>query len=223
MTIAELGIIAAANGLPLTDAQLEKLSKYAELLCAKNQVVNLISRKDEENILSKHILHSLSLAFANVAKTEIPINANVFDLGTGGGLPGIPIKIARPDISITLCDSIAKKIVAVQEMATVLELENCQVITARAELLATNKQHRHKYDVVVTRAVAPLEELLRWSHGLLRQGGVLLSLKGGDLTNEIAQARNFKLAKPIEVAPLSLNGYDEFLKEEKKIVRVSMV
>ena len=144
-------------------------------------------------------------------------------LGTGGGLPGIPIKIARPDISITFCDSIMKKITAVEEMSVALHLENFSAITQRAEALALNKQHRHIYDVVVTRAVAPLEDLLRWSHGLLKKGGVLLSLKGGNLTQEIAQAKNFKLAKTIDVSPLSLKNYDEFLKEEKKFVRVSMV
>ena len=195
MTITELGNITAANGLILTDAQLERLSTYAELLCAKNHVVNLISRKDEENILSKHILHSLTLVLPNVTLAGIPTGANVFDLGTGGGLPGIPIKIARPDLSIILCDSIAKKIAAVTEMTNSMQLDSCQAITQRGETLAQQKQHRHRYDVVVTRAVAPLEELLRWSHGLLSKGGVLLSLKGGDLTEEIATARNFKLAK----------------------------
>lgn len=223
MTITELGVVAAANGLPLSDEQLEKLSMYAELLRAKNQVINLISRKDEENILSKHVLHSLCLCFPGVPIAGIPQRANVFDLGTGGGLPGVPIRIARPDISLTLCDSIAKKIVAVQEFVQKLALDNVHGLTARAEALAAQIPHKRKYDVIMTRAVAPLDDLALWSSGLLRKGGILLSLKGGDLTNEKKKAGSLKFVKLIEEASLSLEGFDEFLKEEKKIVRVTMV
>jgi 16S rRNA (guanine527-N7)-methyltransferase len=223
MTILELGEIAAANGSPLSNEQLEKLSMYTELLRAKNQVVNLISRKDEDNILSKHVLHSLCLIFPRVSPAGIPLNANIFDLGTGGGLPGIPIAIARPDISMTLCDSIAKKIIAVTEIIQKLGLESAHAVAARAEALAVQILHKRKYDVVMTRAVAPLEDLAIWSSGLLKKGGMLVSLKGGDLMNEKKKTENLKFVKSVEEASLSLEGFDEFLKEEKKIVRVTMV
>ena len=223
MTINELAEISVTNGLILSDDQLAKLSKYAELLRAKNQVVNLISRKDEENILSKHILHSLTLIFPELPMAEIPQGAKVFDLGTGGGLPGIPIKIARSDISLTLCDSIAKKIAATNEIANDLNLKNTQAITDRAENLAMKKQHKQMYDVVITRAVAKLDELIQWSHGLLKKNGVLLALKGGDIQDEIIRTKGFRFVRSVEEAPLSLKGYDEFLKEEKKIVRVMFV
>jgi len=219
MTIAELGAICEANGLPLQSEQLAKLDTYAELLRAKNQVVNLISRKDEENILAKHILHSLTLIFLHVKLAGIEHGAKVFDLGTGGGLPGIPIKIARPDIEITLCDSIAKKITAVSEIVKVLELQ-AHFIADRAENIAKKKEYKNKYDVFITRAVAPLDELTTWSHALLKKGGALLALKGGDIKDEITKAKHLKFVASIEKASLSLQDYEEFAKEEKKIVRV---
>jgi len=220
MTITELGAICDANGLPLRDEQLAKLDAFATALRAKNQVVNLISRKDEENILAKHILHSLALVFPHVA--GIVEGANVFDLGSGGGLPGIPIAIARPDIRMTLCDSIAKKIVAVSEIITSLELQ-IKTIADRAENIALKNEHRNKYDMVITRAVAPLDELVKWSHGLLKKGGALLALKGGNIQEEMANAKKSKFVASLEEAPLSLQGYDEFMKEEKKIVRAKLV
>jgi 16S rRNA (guanine527-N7)-methyltransferase len=222
MTIATLGAICEANGLALSDAQLAKLDAYATALRAKNQVVNLISRKDEENIFSKHILHSLSLILPHVELAVIGQGANVFDLGSGGGLPGIPIAIARPDIRMTLCDSIAKKIAAVSEMTKSLGLQ-IQCITDRAENIAVKKEFKNKYDTVVTRAVAPLDDLLRWSHGLLKKGGLLLALKGGDIEEEMAKAKKLKFVASLEEAPLLLQGYEEFSKEEKKIVRVKLI
>src|SRR5579872_506858 len=140
MIVTELGAIADANGFRLSDEQLGKLGSYSELLRARNQTLNLISRKDEENIISKHILHSLTLVFPNVRLAGFPVGANVFDLGTGGGLPGIPVKIARPDISITLCDSISKKIQAVQEIAQKLGLQEFRTAASRAEELATKER-----------------------------------------------------------------------------------
>ena len=222
MTLTELGAICEANGLPLSSEQLAKLQAYADLLCTKNKGVNLISRKDEENILAKHILHSLTLIFSNAGLTGIKYGAKVFDLGTGGGLPGIPIKIARPDIEMTLCDSIAKKINAVSEIVNSLELQ-VRTISDRAENISSKKEHKNTYDVVVTRAVAPLDELLKWSHDLLKKGGSLLSLKGGNIEEEIMRAKQLKFIRSIEEALLSLQEYEEFAKEEKKIVRVTLV
>jgi 16S rRNA (guanine527-N7)-methyltransferase len=222
MTIAELGAICEANGLPLGNDQLAKLDAYATLLRAKNQVVNLISRKDEENIFAKHILHSLALVLPHAALAGIGEGAQVFDLGSGGGLPGIPITIARPDIRMTLSDSIAKKIAAVSEIVKALELQ-VHTLADRAENIAIKKEHKNNYDMVITRAVAPLDELMKWSHGLVKSGGILLALKGGDIQEEMAKAKKLKFVASIEEAPLALQGYEEFTKEEKKIVRAKLV
>lgn len=222
MTIRELGDICEANGLLLTEIQLAKLNKYAELLRAKNKDVNLISRKDEENILSKHILHSLSLTMLTIPGVGFEIQSRVFDLGTGGGMPGIPVKIAQPDISLVMCDSIAKKIAAVSEFSTTLNLQTL-CVTGRAEELAKKKLHKGQYDVVITRAVAPLDELLIWSQYLLRKKGTLFALKGGNVEPELDRALKLQFVDSVEVSPIPLLGYDEFIKEEKKIVRVRMV
>ncbi len=223
MTITELGSLLSKNGLDLSTQQLEGLWRYAELLKAKNQFVNLISRKDENNILEKHILHSLTLLLPSVSNFVIPQNATVFDIGTGGGLPGIPIKIVRPDITIALVDSIGKKIVAVQEFIDALGFMNVRAITDRSEVLASKDGHKKQYDVIVSRAVAPLDELVVWTKDLIKPGATLLALKGGDLSQEMKRTRNFRHIKDISESLLILNGYDEFVRDEKKVVRVSFL
>jgi 16S rRNA (guanine527-N7)-methyltransferase len=223
MTIEELAHLSHENGLELSSSQCERLARYGQLLKEKNQVVNLISRKDEDNILEKHILHSLTLLMPAVSNFVIPQNATVFDIGTGGGLPGIPIKIVRPDITIALVDSIGKKIAAVQEFIGALGLENARAVTDRSEALATKEGHKKQYDVIVSRAVAPLDELVGWTKDLLKPGATLLALKGGDLSQETKRARNFRHIKDISESSLALTGYDEFVRDEKKVVRVSFL
>jgi 16S rRNA (guanine527-N7)-methyltransferase len=223
MTIEALSELCRKNGLELSSSQCEQLVRYGQLLKEKNQVVNLISRKDEDNILEKHILHSLTLLMPNVSNFVIPHNATVFDIGTGGGLPGIPIKIFRPDVTIALVDSIGKKIAAVEEFITALGFENARAIAHRSEVLATKDGHKKLYDVIVSRAVAPLDELVGWTKDLIKPGATLLSLKGGDLTQEIKRTRNFRHIKDISESSLTLNSYDGFVRDEKKIVRVSFL
>lgn len=220
MTITELSDIAKVNSLDLDEKQLVLLQQYAALLKEKNQVVNLISRKDEDNILSKHILQSLTLAMPLVTGFAIPQNAVVFDLGTGGGLPGIPLKIARPDNVMTLCDSIAKKIKADEEMIATLKLDNISAITSRSEELPKKKEYRKQYDVIVSRAVAKLDELAAWSIGLIKPGATLLALKGGDVAEEIERTRKMYNVKIVTESLLILNGFDEFALDEKKVVCV---
>ncbi|HET9136197.1 MAG TPA: 16S rRNA (guanine(527)-N(7))-methyltransferase RsmG [Candidatus Kapabacteria bacterium] len=220
MTIEQLAEICDHSGLSLSSSQLDQLSRYEELLRQTNQVVNLISRKDEENILEKHILHSLTVAMPSVVGFEFAKNERIFDIGSGGGLPGIPVKIARPDLSITLCDSIAKKMTAVQNMIAGLSLSGITSVTSRAEELATKAEHRKKYDRIISRAVAPLDELVQWTTDLLKPGGMLLSLKGGDLSEEIGRTKRFKTVASVTEYPLSLIGYDGFLTDDKKAVCV---
>jgi 16S rRNA (guanine527-N7)-methyltransferase len=220
MTIELLAEICDRNGLSLSSTQLAELTRYGELLRETNQVVNLISRKDEENILEKHILHSLTVAMPSVVRFEFGKNERVFDIGSGGGLPGIPLKIVRHDLSITLCDSIAKKMTAVETMIASLSLSGIKTITGRAEELAKKTEYRKKYDRIISRAVAPLDELVGWTTDLLKPGGMLLSLKGGDLTEEINRTNGLKAVALVTEHPLSLAGYDGFLIEQKKAVCV---
>lgn len=219
---ATLFDLAARNGLSLSPAQQALLQRYGELLRAMNQNVNLISRKDEENLATRHLLHSLLLAMPSVIGAPIPDGARVFDIGTGGGLPGIPLQIARPDLRVVMCDSIGKKIAAVQSFLGALPLPDARAICARAESLATDATHRAAYDVVVSRATAPLDELVTWTHALLKRGGTLLTLKGGALGPEIERTRAIQGVKTIVETPVRLDGFPDFERDEKKIVRVQL-
>ena len=173
--------IVRANGLVLTGEQFTLLEKYVRLLLEWNGKINLISRRDQENVWLAHVLHSVSPWFF----IELGASLRVLDLGTGGGLPGIPLAILRPDLSITLLDSILKKVDAVRHMVAELDLANVGVVAGRAEEIGRQEEHRHSYDVVVARAVARLSELAKWSRLLLRgdrgasgRGDTMLS--GGD-------------------------------------------
>ncbi len=167
------------KGLSLTEHQQTQLWIYAELLLGWNKKVNLISRKDEEAVLTKHVLHALSLALFHSFKPK----ARVLDLGTGGGLPGIPLAIAFPDTYFLLIDSIGKKIAACSDMIKKLELKNVLAQKSRADELKNVK-----FDTIVSRQVAAMPELCAWCRPLLKKGGKLLCLKGGNLEEEIGQA-----------------------------------
>src|ERR1035437_3617204 len=112
MTAQEFAIVCAGNGVPLDDGQMRCFARYAELLTEWNTKVNLISRKDIDQLWERHILHGAALLFL----AEFPKHARVADIGTGGGIPGIPLKICRPDLTVILFDSIRKKIAAVEAM-----------------------------------------------------------------------------------------------------------
>jgi 16S rRNA (guanine(527)-N(7))-methyltransferase RsmG len=159
--------IVQANGLVLTGEQFTLLEKYVGLLLDWNGKINLISRRDQENVWLAHVLHSVSPWFF----VELGTSLRVLDLGTGGGLPGIPLAILRPDLNITLLDSILKKVDAVRHMVAELNLVNVSVVAGRAEEIGRQEGHRHSYDVVVARAVARLSELAKWSRLWLRGDG----------------------------------------------------
>lgn len=220
MTLAELASICHDNGLALDEGQQSLLAQYAHMLAEWNAKINLISRKDEENILERHILHSLTLAMPDVCHYDFR-DKRAIDVGTGGGLPGIPLKIALPTADITLLDSIQKKIVACNDMIVSLGLRGIRATVGRSEDVAKMSEHAHAYDAVVSRAVAPLDDLVKWTRGLLKPGAVLFALKGGDLAEEIALAGKMKGVKSIDVQPLELKGYSGFLSEGKKLVRVN--
>lgn len=202
------------KGLPLTQHQQEQLWKYAELLLDWNKKVNLISRKDEDAVLTKHVLHALSLALFHAFKPK----ARVLDLGTGGGLPGIPLAIVFPDTYFLLIDSIGKKIAACSDMIEKLELKNVLAQKSRSDELKNVK-----FDVIVSRQVAAMPELCAWCRPLLKKGGKLLCLKGGDLEEEIGQAliqgaEQLAFPEHIEQHPIDFLG--EKFKEKVVVIAV---
>jgi len=165
----------------LTVHQLNQLNAYIELLIEWNQKINLVSRKNEDKIEEQHILHSLSIA----KMIDFEPGSSVLDLGTGGGLPGIPLSILFPETHFHLVDSIQKKIMVVLDIQSKLKLTNVTAEQQRVEQLSTT------YDFVVTRAVANCKKLMTWTKGLYKPENNhdflngLIALKGGDLAEEL--------------------------------------
>jgi 16S rRNA (guanine527-N7)-methyltransferase len=168
----------------LSEAQQARFDRLEALYTEWNARINVISRQDIENLAERHVLHSLAIARAFTFQP----GAQVLDLGTGGGFPGIPLAIYFPEVQFNLIDGTGKKIQVVREVAAALELGNVVAEQARAEEL----RGIGAFDFVVTRGVAPLDKLLLWSQRLLRRRQLhaypngLIALKGGKLDAEIA-------------------------------------
>jgi 16S rRNA (guanine527-N7)-methyltransferase len=169
-----------------TDQQLNQFRQLDELYKSWNEKINVISRKDIESLYEKHVLHSLSIA----AAFEFEDNSEIIDLGTGGGFPGIPLAIYFPNVKFHLVDSIAKKLKVVKNIAENIGLTNVTIQHSRAEDIKNRK-----FDFVVSRAVAPLKDLWKWSKPLLKPANPkssmphgLICLKGGDLALEIQES-----------------------------------
>lgn len=166
----------------LTPTQIQQFEQLLPLYKEWNEKINVISRKDIDNLYIHHVLHSLAIAKI----VEFKDGAKILDLGTGGGFPGIPLAILYPSVSFYLADSIGKKIKVVQEISTALGLENIEAHHIRAEDIKNKK-----FDFIVTRAVAQLDQLMRWcSHLFSKQHthalpNGLLALKGGNVREEI--------------------------------------
>jgi 16S rRNA (guanine527-N7)-methyltransferase len=181
--------------------------------------VNLISRQDEANVLAYHILHSLTLRMPAFCDFDFA-NKRVADVGTGGGLPGIPLKIVTPLADVTLIDSIQKKVAACNAMISTLSLSGIRAIVGRAEDLASEPEHAHAYDVIISRAVASLEHLAKWTQPLLKPNGTLFSFKGGEIGEEIKRARRMTAVRGVQETLLSLAECPDFANNNKKLVRV---
>lgn len=200
-----------AKYLPqLTPRQTEQFSRLGELYTLWNQRINVISRKDIENLYLHHVLHSLSIAQIISFKSGTAI----IDAGTGGGFPGIPLAILFPEVQFTLVDSIAKKIRVVDAIRNEIELTNVDARNLRLEELTTQA------DFVVCRAVAEIATLFGWVKKNIRTGGFntlkngLLALKGGDLTAELHTIKNARV--------FNLSDYfSEPFFETKKLVHIT--
>lgn len=214
MKLLDFWTILSMNGIVLTKQQMESLERYANELIYWNEKVNMISRKDVDNVYDRHILHSLCL----MNFIDFKPKSWVLDIGTGGGLPGIPIKIANEEIRIVLIDSIAKKIKMTQMFASHTNLRDIEVKTIRAEEMAEEKMYQNKFDFIISRAVAKIESLVEWSEPMLKKNGTFAFLKGGDLTEEINDAIwKFPNLEIVE-KEIKLNSFDYFHNEEKKVI-----
>jgi 16S rRNA (guanine527-N7)-methyltransferase len=196
----------------ITPQQKEHFAALQGLYSEWNEKINVISRKDIEQLYERHVVHSLAI----YKFLPFQPGSKILDIGTGGGFPGIPLAIMMPDVQFHLTDSIGKKIKVVQEVADALGLKNVKAEHIRSE------QVKSKYDFVVSRAVAELKMLLAWSNGKVLKDNVnalpngLICLKGGDLKDELKEVKREK-----EIYGLSDYFSEEFF-ETKKLVYVSL-
>ncbi|WP_143304994.1 16S rRNA (guanine(527)-N(7))-methyltransferase RsmG [Chitinophaga vietnamensis] len=189
-----------------TPEQLSHFEALKGLYTEWNEKINVISRKDIDALYEKHVLHSLSIA----AIADFAPGTQILDLGTGGGFPGVPLAIFFPEVKFHLVDSIGKKIKVVEGVAEALGLKNVTTAHSRVEDIKNRK-----FDIVVSRAVAPLKDLWRWSKPVLKKSQTpgkqfekgLICLKGGDLAQEISESG---------VKPRLIDIYDIFPEESFK-------
>lgn len=197
----------------LSEEQKRQFQSLQELYAEWNQQINVISRKDIENLYLHHVLHSLAIA----RYIQFKPGTDVLDLGTGGGFPGLPLAILFPETRFLLVDSIGKKLKVVNEVAAAIGLTNIETRHIRAEEIKDKK-----FDFVVTRAVATLDKLYYWSKKLIKTKHInafpngIIALKGGNIREEIKLLPRGEYA---EITPLSKYFKESFF-EEKALVYI---
>lgn len=226
MTFEEFKEIIQDKFPEVTPGQMEQFRRMDGLYRDWNSKINVVSRKDIDELYRHHVLHSLGIAayvkehmpdIYDRLRGEGPYSLSqplkILDLGTGGGFPGIPLAVMFPHAEFTLCDSIGKKIIVATEVAEGLELKNVKTVNARAESLPET------FDFIVSRAVTSLENFMPWVKGKYTEG--ILYLKGGDLTEEIATAMGrFKMRKgSVHIWPISSWTCDPFF-ETKMVIYI---
>ena len=199
---------AAEVGIPLTAEQIGQFSVYHEMLLDWNTRMNLTALTAPEDVAVKHIIDSLTAYDATLfdgARTLI-------DVGTGAGLPGIPLAVYAPHLTVTLLDSLNKRVRFLTEVTAAMGLQNVRCIHARAEEAARTAEHRAAYDIAVSRAVARLPVLLEYTLPFVRVGGTLLALKGRAYAEEQKEARRAAEVLGggrITARPVHLPGLDD--------------
>ncbi len=177
--LTTLQTLCAEQAIIISTSMIEQLELYRDLLEQWNSKINLISRKEDAPVIIKHIFHSLLITLYH----RFNEGEKILDLGTGGGLPGIPLAILHPEVKFVLVDATGKKIIACKDMIKRLGLKNAVAIHTRVE-----EMKGINFDTVLSRQVAPLDKLCSWSGKVLESKGVLICLKGGDLDNEVKEA-----------------------------------
>lgn len=170
--------------IKLNDEQIQKFYKYMELLLEWNEKINLTAIIEPKVIILKHFVDSLTIA------KYIKEKDRLIDVGTGAGFPGIPLKIYREDIEITLVDSLNKRINFLNEVIEELNLNNIETVHSRAEELGKNKKYRERFDIATSRAVANLSTLSEYLVPFVKENGNVICMKGPEIDEEIKTAKN---------------------------------
>lgn len=225
--------ICSKNHFIVSDLQVKFLEHFCDELLSWNKKINLISRRDEENVWTRHILGSISFLF----HFQLEEDCALLDLGSGGGLPGIPLAILRPNLQFTLVDSIQKKVNAVKEILLTLPATNVVAVCSRAEDLARYPKYQRSFDYIIARAVGPMKDIIQWSRPLLKSPdkdpvelqheieqthhiprGAIILLKGGVLTDELEETQRKMNPASMVPYPISVDGIDSSELPDKKLV-----
>ena len=182
----------SSHGFELSDSELAQFEQFLSLFMEYNAHTNLSAIRDREGIIEKHFIDSLYgvSIISEIMETSQNPAPRLLDIGSGGGFPGIPLKIAIPELDITLLDSVGKKVKAMSHFIENIGLTDIQAIQDRAESLAKNPDHKGKYDIVVSRATAYITDILFWSAPFLTKNGriILYKMPGEDECRDIGQA-----------------------------------
>ena len=191
--------LADKSNLKIEKEKIEKFYNYMLLIQEWNEKINLTAITNPKEMIIKHFLDSLTIA------NQLEDDVKIIDIGTGAGFPGIPLKIYNDSLQITLLDSLNKRTIFLKEVIDKLKLQNVEIIHGRAVDFAQNLKYREKYDVAVSRAVAPLNILLEYLIPYVKVGGKIIAMKGSNAIEEINESEN------------ALRELNCCIKEEKKI------
>jgi len=211
-SLPALDSLERALGEPLGDALTARFARYLELLLDTNERAGLTAIEDPALIVERHFAESVALLSLmrehEWTAPAIETGPRLADIGSGGGFPGVPMRLVAPAIRLTLVESHGRRAAFLDELAATLELDGVEVVRARAEEAGRDPAHRERYDIVTARAVAPLPVLVEYALPLLRPGGVLVTPKGSGVAEELAQASAALDALRAEAAaPLPLPGF----------------
>ena len=186
-------------GINLSEIQLKQFYNYMNLLIEWNKKINLTAIIEPDEIILKHFVDSLTIS------KYISDGTKVVDVGTGAGFPGIPLKIVRQDVDITLLDSLQKRINFLEEVINELNLEKIKTVHSRVEDFGKNKEYREEFDIATSRAVANLSTLSEYLLPLVKVGGKVISMKGSLIQEELENSKN-----AIKILGGQIEKVDEF-------------
>ena len=208
----KLNVLSQKINIQLEEKQINQFYTYMNLLLQWNEKINLTAITDPNEIILKHFIDSITIM------SYLEKNKNIVDVGTGGGFPGIPVKIVNEKINMTLLDSLNKRINVLKEIINTLNLDNISAIHARVEEFGQNKENREKFDIATSRAVAKLNILSEYMLPLVKVGGKCICMKGPDIDEEIEESQ-----KAIELLGGRIDEIKKFTLPESNLERTIIV